>query len=181
MRWRDSPAVGWERKGSTSTTLAPGLPRRPCAAAYGLGPSVFTLRAEPRSTDRASVSQAVARRGSPPLPAMSLGASRRCSGAGIHSRVEGVQALAATQPRSYRPRLFPPRWRAGGGGQCPSAQRRNSPPPPVLPYNLMVREFSEDGRVRRRQDPRAVPARSLRFPLTGRGSGYQNSPEWRAR
>jgi len=44
-------------------SLAPGLPRRPCLAAYGLGPSVFTLRAERRGTDRASVSQPVACRG----------------------------------------------------------------------------------------------------------------------
>jgi len=67
-----------KEKGSTSTTLAPGLSRRPCAAAHSLGPSVFTLRAEPRSTDRASVSQAVASRGAPPLPAMSLGTCGCC-------------------------------------------------------------------------------------------------------
>src|SRR3972149_3362325 len=58
--------------------LAPGLSRRPCSAAYGLGPSVFTIRARESATDRASVSQAVARRGTPPLPPMSLGACRRC-------------------------------------------------------------------------------------------------------
>ena len=35
---------------------APGLSRRPCAAAYGPGPSVFTIRARKAGTDRASVS-----------------------------------------------------------------------------------------------------------------------------
>ena len=58
--------------------LAPGLSRRPSSAAYGPGPSVFTIRAKNSSTDRASVSQAVACRGTPPLPPMSLGACRRC-------------------------------------------------------------------------------------------------------
>jgi len=58
--------------------LAPGLPRRPCVAAYGLGPSVFTIPATKPGTDRASVSQAVACRGTPPLPAMSLGTYRCC-------------------------------------------------------------------------------------------------------
>ena len=56
--------------------LAPGLPRRPRSAAYGLGPSVFTLRAKRTGTDRASVSHAAACRGAPPLPAMSLGTCR---------------------------------------------------------------------------------------------------------
>ena len=76
--------------------LAPGLPRRPWSAAYGPGPSVFTLRGEHRSTDHASVSQAVARRGAPPLPAMSLGTCRCCRGkqnsrgeAGIFPRARG--------------------------------------------------------------------------------------------
>jgi len=45
--------------------IAPGLSRRPCAAAYGPGPSVFTIRARKTDTDRASVSQAVALRGDP--------------------------------------------------------------------------------------------------------------------
>ena len=45
--------------------LAPRLSRRPSATAYGLGPSVFTIRARKAATDRASVSQAVARRGYP--------------------------------------------------------------------------------------------------------------------
>ena len=58
--------------------LAPGLPRRPCSAACGPGPSVFTIRARRSGTDRASVSQAVACRGAPPLPAMSLGTCRCC-------------------------------------------------------------------------------------------------------
>jgi len=58
--------------------LAPDLPRRPWSAAYGLGPSVFTIRAERWGTDRASVSQPVACRGAPPLPARSLGPSRCC-------------------------------------------------------------------------------------------------------
>ncbi len=56
--------------------LSPGLSRRPCSAAYALGPSVFTTRAKNVSTDRASVSQAVASRGAPPLPSMSLGACK---------------------------------------------------------------------------------------------------------
>ncbi len=58
--------------------LAPGLSRRPCSAAYALGPSVFTIRAINMGTDRASVSQAVASRGAPPLPAISLAACRCC-------------------------------------------------------------------------------------------------------
>ena len=42
----------------------------------------------------------------------------------------------------------------GGGGQCPPARRRNAPPPAGLPSDdLLMREFSEDGRARRRQDP----------------------------
>ena len=56
--------------------LAPGLSRRPCSVAYALGPSVFTIRAKTMSTDRASVSQAVASRGAPPLSVMSLGTCR---------------------------------------------------------------------------------------------------------
>jgi len=39
---------------------------------------VFTIPATKPGTDRASVSQAVACRGAPPLPAMSLGACRCC-------------------------------------------------------------------------------------------------------
>jgi hypothetical protein len=52
--------------------LALGLSRRPCSGAYALGPSVFTIREKTMRTVRASVSQAVASRGAPPLPAMSL-------------------------------------------------------------------------------------------------------------
>ena len=61
-------------RGRTYRPLAPGLPRRPWSAAYGLGPSVFTPRAEKLGTGPATVSQAAASRGTPPLSAMSLGA-----------------------------------------------------------------------------------------------------------
>ena len=67
-----------KRKSRTCNPLPPGLPRRPYSAAYGLGPSVFTIPANRKATDRASVSQAVARRGAPPLPARSLGTCRCC-------------------------------------------------------------------------------------------------------
>ena len=58
--------------------LSPGLPRRPWSAAHGLGPSVFTIHAKKTRTNRASVSQTVASRGAPPLPARSLGPCRCC-------------------------------------------------------------------------------------------------------
>ncbi len=73
--------------------LAPGLSRRPCSAAYGLGPSVFTIRARKAGTDRASVSQAVARRGTPPLSPMSLGAYRRCCPGGTPAGRKPVPAF----------------------------------------------------------------------------------------
>jgi len=84
----DSPAreVILRRKQQHPRPLAPGLSRRPCSAAYGPGPSVFTIRAKKMSTDRASVSQAVACRGTPPLPPMSLGACRRCGCGGTAGR-----------------------------------------------------------------------------------------------
>jgi hypothetical protein len=66
--------------GRPVTELAPSAPRsRPPAATLsppcGPGPSVFTAHAQ-RSIGRASVSRAAGRRGTPPLPAMSLGACR---------------------------------------------------------------------------------------------------------
>ena len=73
--------------------LAPGLPRRPWAAAYGLGPSVFTIPAKKPGTDRASVSQAVACRGAPPLPPMSLGTCRRCCRGGTPDARKPVSAF----------------------------------------------------------------------------------------
>jgi len=41
--------------------LAPGLSRRPCSAAYGLGPSVFTLRAKKAGTARGKASASLAK------------------------------------------------------------------------------------------------------------------------
>ena len=73
--------------------LAPGLSRRPCSAAYGPGPAVFTIRARKAGTDRASVSQAVARRGTPPLPPMSLGTCRRCCRGGTPAERKPVSAF----------------------------------------------------------------------------------------
>ena len=75
---RDIWLASAEKKEQHPRPLAPGLSRRPYSAAYGLGPSVFTIRATKSGTDRASVSQAVACRGTPPLPPMSLGACRCC-------------------------------------------------------------------------------------------------------
>jgi hypothetical protein len=79
--------------------LAPGLSRRPCAAAYGPGPSVFTIRARRAGTHRASVSQAVARRGTPPLPPMSLGACRRCCRGGTPAGCKSVSPFLGLPPR----------------------------------------------------------------------------------
>jgi hypothetical protein len=56
-----------------------------------------------------------------------------------------------------------PRRFAGGGGP---ARRRNAPPPAGLPLNEMVREFSEDGRARRRQDP-PIALGANRWPIQG--------------
>ncbi len=56
----------------------PSGPRRPWSAAHGLDPSVFTIHAKKTRKNRASVSQTVASRGAPPLPARSLGPYRCC-------------------------------------------------------------------------------------------------------
>jgi len=106
-----------KEKGSTSTTLAPGLSRRPCAAAHSLGPSVFTLRAEPRSTDRASVSQAVASRGAPPLPAMSLGTCRCCL-----SKEEGRLVETRVTPGGLGCQRGPERGAEGAGATEPASR-----------------------------------------------------------
>ena len=112
--------------------LAPGLPRRPWAAAYGLGPSVFTIRARRSGTDRASVSQAAVLRGAPPLPPMSLGTCRCCL---------SKQGRGCREGNGWRrPGAHPP------GGEF----RHRS-----LFLDGMVREVSEDGWGGRRQDPLA--------------------------
>ncbi len=86
-------------------SLAPGPSRRPCSTAYALGPSVFTIRAKTMSTDRASVSQGVAGRGAPPLPAMSLGTCRCCCLGREYLLPSPVQVWrhALSSPRGPRP------------------------------------------------------------------------------
>ncbi len=100
--------------------LAPGLPRRPYSAAYGLGPSMFTIPAIRKATDRASVSQAVACRGSPPLPAMSLGTCRCCRGK-QNSGGRGELGLDPAEP-GLRAAGVPPPERSAGGGSHPAAR-----------------------------------------------------------
>jgi len=108
-----------EKKEQHLRPLAPGLPRRPWAAAYGLGPSVFTIRARRSGTDRASVSQAVACRGAPPLPAMSLGTCRCCRGK------QNSRGEAGIFPRARGDGPGPGgTWFAGGRGPAAGAKRR---------------------------------------------------------
>ena len=85
------------KEGQHLRPLPLGLPRRPRAAAYGLGPSVFTIRATKTGTDHASVSQAVACRGAPPLPASSLGPCRCCRGKQAGFLWEGEGSWAWTR------------------------------------------------------------------------------------
>ena len=132
--------------------LAPRLPRRPWSAAYGPGPSVFTLRAIYRSTDRASVSQAAARRGAPPLPPMSLGACRRCA-PGRGGLSSWVRAAGPT----------------GGGGRAPIRPEENFATASPSPYyDLMVREVFEDGWAAGRQDPLAKAQAAEPWPTQDR-------------
>ena len=107
------------KESSTFGPLAPRLSQRPSSAAYGLGPSVFTIPANRTATDRASVSQAVACRGAPPLPPMSLGACWRCvrkqnsrAGVGNLGRARG----AGPGPGGT--------WFAAGRGPAAGAKRR---------------------------------------------------------
>ena len=175
-------------------------------------------------TDRASVSQTVACRGAPPLPAMSLGTCRCCrrkhdgcvrEGEGGWAwtrrnlvcgrpgprRRSGAQAgvavlLAARPvrrgttvcrqmnpwncsageaplPEPSRARLPAGAGARGRGGWCHrTGNPRNYPP---------TKDDCPGRSCDRRQDPRAVPERSWRFPLTGRGSGHHNSSQRRAR
>jgi len=46
---RSRATLPGDETGGTCRSLPSGLPRRPCSAAYGLGPSVFTLRARKRA------------------------------------------------------------------------------------------------------------------------------------
>src|SRR3970282_72276 len=78
--------------------LAPGLSRRPCSAAYGPGPSVFTIRATKAGTDRAAGSHAVPGGGPPPLPPMSLGACRRCCRGGTPAERNPDSACLGRNP-----------------------------------------------------------------------------------
>ena len=80
--------------------LAPGLSRRPSSAAYGPGPSVFTIRANRKATDRAWVSQAVARRGTTALPPMSLGACRGCCRGGTPADASQMSPASEGTPSS---------------------------------------------------------------------------------
>jgi hypothetical protein len=97
--------------------LAPRLPRRPCAVAYGLGPSVFTLRATKRGTERASVSQPAACRGTPPLPAC------RSGPAGAVFVLSAVLPPQADPARGAKPEEGGI-WFASGRGPTAGAQRR---------------------------------------------------------
>jgi len=81
-------------------SLAPGLLRRPYAAAYGPGPSVFTIRARKVGTDGASASQAVTRRGTPPLPPMSLGTWRGCCRGGTPADASQMSPASEGTPSS---------------------------------------------------------------------------------
>jgi hypothetical protein len=110
-----SSVVGQEKRAAPSAPRS-GLPRRPCSAACGPGPSVFTILANRKATDRASVSQAVACRGAPPLPAMSLGACRCCLSK------QNTRAEVGNFGRA-RPAGVPPPERSAGGGGHPDAPR----------------------------------------------------------
>jgi len=54
-------AASREAESGTCTPLAPRLPRRPWSAAYGLGPSVFTIRARKSGTARGKASASLAK------------------------------------------------------------------------------------------------------------------------
>ncbi len=124
------------KESSTFGPLAPRLSQRPSSAAYGLGPSVFTIPANRTATDRASVSQAVACRGAPPLPPMSLEACRCCL-----RKQEQLPSGGRGEANGWRrPGAHPP------GGEF----RHRS-----LFLDGIVREVSEDGWGGRRQDPLA--------------------------
>jgi len=141
-----------KEKGSTSTTLAPGLSRRPCAAAHNLGPSVFTLRAEPRRTDRASVSQAVASRGglaapgnvARDLPVLPQQGRRKIGGDSGDSRRARLPERPGARDR---------------GGWCHrTGKPRNCPP---------AKDDCPSRSCDRRQDPRAACKWSSRISLDG--------------
>jgi hypothetical protein len=113
-----SSVVGQEKRAAPSAPRS-GLPRRPCSAACGPGPSVFTILANRKATDRASVSQAVACRGAPPLPAMSLGACRCClSKQNTRAEVGNFGRARGAGPGPGGT------WFAGGRGPAAGAERR---------------------------------------------------------
>jgi len=84
--------------------LAPGLSRRRSSAAYGPGPSVFTIRARNAGTDRASVSQTAARRGD---PAASANAARDLQ-ALLPWRDPGPTQVSFRLPQNLLPSAAPP-------------------------------------------------------------------------
>jgi len=136
------PLVGGPAAFSVST--APSAPRsRPPAAtlAGGLRPGSLRVHVPCKEwgTDRASVSQAAARWGAPPLPAMSLGACRCCP-AGSRGR-DGFARKAET---GLRPAGVPPPERSAGGGGRPVA------PLSVSPRNTRLHEPLTCGIFRRR-------------------------------
>jgi hypothetical protein len=120
------PVLGELTRQQHPRPLAPGLSRRPCSAAYGLGPSMFTIRATKAGTGRASVSQAVARRGTPPLPPMSLGACRRCCHGGTPwPNANQFPPFSGSAPRADSGWRYVDIRPTGGGGRAPSRPEEN--------------------------------------------------------
>jgi len=97
--------------------LAPGLPRRPCAAAYGLGPSVFTMRA--KEVGHGSRLGFPGRR-PPGDPAAFANVARdlqvlRNKASPVSSGGRGELGLDPAEP-GLRPAGVPPPERSAGGG-----------------------------------------------------------------
>jgi len=148
------------RKASTCTPLAPGLSRRPCAAAYGLGPSVFTLRAEPRSNAPCRAQKHGSRLGfpgrrSPGVPAASGDVARDLP----VLPQQGRRKIGGDSGDSRTARLPERPGARGRGGWCHrTGNPRNCP---------LTKDDCPSRSCDRRQDPRAACERGPRISLDG--------------
>ena len=128
--------------------LAPGLSRRPCSAAYGPGPSVFTIRA--KKVGHGSRLGFPGRR-LPRDPTASANVAR-----GLQVLLAWRDPLAERKPVSAFLRICFPHRLAGGGGRGPAARRRISQP--IIPINgaliLRGRTGEASDRTRRAGEPR---------------------------
>jgi len=116
-----------------STATAPLAPRSKALAATlrgGLRPGSLRVHAPCKKAGHGS----------------RLGFPGRRPPRGPAASAHGARGLQALLPEGD------PGQRVAEAGR-PAARRRNAPPPALLPYDLMVREFSEDGWGGRRQDP----------------------------